>query len=277
MTGQLKGTVGLGGANQRTDVIAVQTLLKGSGVDPGKIDGRCGPRTVAAIQVFQRRFLSHVDGRVDPNGLTWKKLLESTKKELIKGALASDFHLQGDRLAVLGRAIDIVGYTDNALTIAELAGLIAEGCFMSGVAAGTSIASAVLFPVGVAIALVNAMEAGQRLAGMVAVACTETAWAFNDPMPVLSREMQSRIREAGRAKEIPAYEKAWKDASDATLKGLAETVAKRPGVSKRAFQVLLRAAGDDSRQTLCRVLLGAFEKDVTDMEKKILRTYQYPN
>jgi len=33
-----------------------------------------GPRTIQAIADLQRRFLSTVDGRVDPNGRTWREL-----------------------------------------------------------------------------------------------------------------------------------------------------------------------------------------------------------
>jgi len=73
-TTQLKGSVGLGGVNLRDDVMTVQALLKSVGVDPGRIEGHCGPRTVASIQAFQKRFLPHGDGRVDPNVFTWKKL-----------------------------------------------------------------------------------------------------------------------------------------------------------------------------------------------------------
>lgn len=204
-------------------------------------------------------------------------LSDSAKKELIKSTLASDFHLRGEHLAVVGRVIDIVGYTDNALTLAEIVGLIAEGGAMSAAAAGTSIASALLFPVGATIELVNAWEAGQRLAGMVAVAYTTTAWAFDDPVPDLPPRVQQNIRTSGLGKEIPGYQKAWKDASKATLQSLAEMVAKKPGTSKKSFQIMFRAIGDDNRQSLCRALLKGFEKGMTGMERDILKTYEYPN
>jgi hypothetical protein len=204
-------------------------------------------------------------------------MVDSAKKELIKGTLASDFNLRGERLAVLGKAIDIIGYADNALSLAEVAGLIAEGTVMSGVAAGTSIVSAILFPIGATIELMNDWEAGQRLAGMVAVAYTVTAWAFDDPIPGLPPRVQQNIKASGLGNEIPAYQQAWKDASGATLKSLAEMIAKKPGVSKQSFQVLFRAIGDDNRQALSKALIKGFEKNVNGVEKEILRTYDYPN
>ncbi len=71
---RLIGSVGLGGQNRPEDVQVVQALLKASGLDPGSIDGLCGPATIAALRQFQGRFLQAPDGRVDPNGRTWHEL-----------------------------------------------------------------------------------------------------------------------------------------------------------------------------------------------------------
>ncbi|MCH9680571.1 MAG: peptidoglycan-binding protein [Deltaproteobacteria bacterium] len=72
----LAGSVGAGGRNDSDDVKAVQHLLADAGVNPGAIDGIAGSKTIAAIRKFQGRFLSNPDGRVDPNGRTWRELLE---------------------------------------------------------------------------------------------------------------------------------------------------------------------------------------------------------
>ncbi|MCA9707568.1 MAG: peptidoglycan-binding protein [Myxococcales bacterium] len=74
-TMRLEGSVGHGGRNLEPDVELVQQLLVDRGLDPGPIDGKVGPRTIAAIRAFQGRFLAHPDGRVDPNGRTWRELL----------------------------------------------------------------------------------------------------------------------------------------------------------------------------------------------------------
>jgi hypothetical protein len=70
----LHDSVGAGGRNRREDVIAVQTLLKKLGFDPGTVDGRCGPKTITAIKVFQAKFLTRPDGLVGTFGPTWLKL-----------------------------------------------------------------------------------------------------------------------------------------------------------------------------------------------------------
>lgn len=71
----LTASVGRKGTNRPDDVIAVQRLLNiaGAGI---KEDGDCGRATVSAIEDYQRNWMSHVDGRVDPSGTTWLRLSE---------------------------------------------------------------------------------------------------------------------------------------------------------------------------------------------------------
>jgi hypothetical protein len=74
-------SVGRDGLNRRQDVITIQTLLNQqmhvlAPLRPLQVDGVMGPRTIAAIEAFQRCVL-HMqwpDGRVDPLGQTLKKL-----------------------------------------------------------------------------------------------------------------------------------------------------------------------------------------------------------
>jgi penicillin-insensitive murein endopeptidase len=71
---RINGTVGSGGENRADDVRVVQDLLNratGAGLD---VDGDCGPQTVGAITEYQKGFTSRPDGRVDPEGLTLRKL-----------------------------------------------------------------------------------------------------------------------------------------------------------------------------------------------------------
>jgi peptidoglycan hydrolase-like protein with peptidoglycan-binding domain len=76
----IKGSVGQGGSNGTEDTRAVQTALNAvpaclSGPDtPLDVDGRVGPLTIGAIRDFQQRWLSVVDGRVDPKGPTLRLL-----------------------------------------------------------------------------------------------------------------------------------------------------------------------------------------------------------
>lgn len=71
----ITGSVGKAARNVRQDVITVQQLLKKVGVDPGPVDGICGPKTVAAICKFQSSFFSRPDGLIEPNKTTWRKLI----------------------------------------------------------------------------------------------------------------------------------------------------------------------------------------------------------
>ncbi len=81
MAKTIRGSVGVGGANRAADVFTVQYLLnlvpvgKGGPSPELVVDAICGPLTKAAIQKFQRASGSPCDGRVDPGGPTFRKLL----------------------------------------------------------------------------------------------------------------------------------------------------------------------------------------------------------
>lgn len=56
--------------------MVVQSLLHRVGVSPGPIDGRCGRRTIHAIEQFQRGVIRRPDGRIDVRGPTLRNLSE---------------------------------------------------------------------------------------------------------------------------------------------------------------------------------------------------------
>ena len=70
----ITASVGASGSNRPSDVRAIQELLARAGKDPGRVDGRCGPKTVRAILAFQSAFMHRPDGRIDPNGSSWRRL-----------------------------------------------------------------------------------------------------------------------------------------------------------------------------------------------------------
>ncbi|MEP6652616.1 MAG: hypothetical protein ABJA82_04625 [Myxococcales bacterium] len=71
----IESSVGRAGKNRREDVVVVQMLLNEHRAAKMGVDGNCGPRTIAAIVYFQSGFLKKPDGRIDPGGLSWRKLL----------------------------------------------------------------------------------------------------------------------------------------------------------------------------------------------------------
>ncbi len=71
----INGSVGRGGRNNRQDVVTVQQLLNLHNKPPNRplsVDGIVGPKTITAIERFQREVLGvrRPDGRVDPGRRT---------------------------------------------------------------------------------------------------------------------------------------------------------------------------------------------------------------
>ena len=99
--------------------------------------------------------------------------------------------MKGDQLPILGKAIDYIGYVDSTSSIAEVAGLLAEGGAVAGTATAVSWLSTALMPLGAAISIVKGGQAGLRATGMRAIAYATTAWAFDDPIP--GRPLQSGL------------------------------------------------------------------------------------
>jgi peptidoglycan hydrolase-like protein with peptidoglycan-binding domain len=79
----IRASVGRGGSNRFEDVRIVQDLLNKHiqpPMQPLAVDGKVGPKTIAAIEAFQKRVLSMInpDGRVDPGGRTLTALSSAT-------------------------------------------------------------------------------------------------------------------------------------------------------------------------------------------------------
>jgi peptidoglycan hydrolase-like protein with peptidoglycan-binding domain len=87
------GGVGRGGMNQAADVRLVQRLLNDSR-GRGRLvllvdDGLVGPKTIAAIELYQRSCGLTADGRVDRGGPTIRRLLNEHVAALSAGIIPS--------------------------------------------------------------------------------------------------------------------------------------------------------------------------------------------
>lgn len=80
----LTSSVGRRATNDPGDVQTVQQLLNvaGAGI---KEDSSCGRSTISAIEDYERNWTKRPDGRVDPGGKTWARLLEAKLKVLRQG------------------------------------------------------------------------------------------------------------------------------------------------------------------------------------------------
>ena len=93
----LSGSVGRNGTNRAPDVRLVQRLLNDVRVRTSQprlvVDGIVGPKTIAAIELYQRTNNLVTDGRADVSGKTIKGLmndhLATLAGGLIRGAVSS--------------------------------------------------------------------------------------------------------------------------------------------------------------------------------------------
>jgi peptidoglycan hydrolase-like protein with peptidoglycan-binding domain len=93
----LSGSVGRNGTNRAPDARLVQRLLNDVRVRTGQprlaVDGIVGPKTIGAIELYQRTNGLVTDGRVDISGQTIKRLMSdhiaTLEGGLIKGAVTS--------------------------------------------------------------------------------------------------------------------------------------------------------------------------------------------
>ena len=94
MADVLTGSVGRSAANRQEDVRLIQRLLNDARaalkLELLKIDGLAGPKTVAAIEDYQRRNALTADGRVDPPGPAFRSLVEKHLASLAAGVVGMD-------------------------------------------------------------------------------------------------------------------------------------------------------------------------------------------
>jgi peptidoglycan hydrolase-like protein with peptidoglycan-binding domain len=75
---RISASVGQGGKNTPADVTAVQNALNAKAKAGLQVDGKCGPKTIAAISNFQKTLgMPKPDGRIDPGRGTARALASS--------------------------------------------------------------------------------------------------------------------------------------------------------------------------------------------------------
>jgi hypothetical protein len=101
--------------------------------------------------------------------VTVSPLTAEQKKKVVLDTLKHEYYLQGERREWLDHAAHIAHGTDTAVEIAEVASLIAEG---TAAATALQLMAAVLTPIMIGIAILNAADTDKRLAGMQARSAT---------------------------------------------------------------------------------------------------------
>jgi len=181
-----------------------------------------------------------------------KRKLTPQEKQIIIETLKHDFNLKGENLKTVTKVIDVIGHTDNALALAEIAGLL-EGAAFATVASAVNFIATIAFPVAAFGMLLNANEAGLRLYGLRAVAYTTTAWAFDKPIPSGSKRAMRNMR-GKPAKDILKLEQAWSNTSRATINNLKKEAIKRK-IKEVNLKLVYRALGNNNANQFCGLLM----------------------
>jgi hypothetical protein len=154
-------------------------------------------------------------------------------------------------------------------SIAEVAGLIAEGTAIAAAATVLTFAALLGDIFGSMIAFWNVLEENERLAGMRAIAYTTVAWAFDEPVPSLSRELEARWRSQPLTPDlIQRGRRAWDNAAKSTVQELVKGALGRLGThrSSNTKKLLVQAAKErikmiasGNKRQVSRFLMELFE------------------
>jgi peptidoglycan hydrolase-like protein with peptidoglycan-binding domain len=129
----LTTSVGRGGHNRRDDVLTVQRLINAK-LAPGtrllRVDGICGPLTIAAISDYQRTLYMNPDSRVDPGGRTLRALSAAGPVQPPQAVPPHTLPAQAPPAASAAGAGTVQGamtfFTQQGWSAAQAAGIVAN-------------------------------------------------------------------------------------------------------------------------------------------------------
>jgi hypothetical protein len=208
-----------------------------------------------------------------------KPITELDKKKATEDFLKAEFKLQGERAQALSDALSIVSYTDSALSLAEVAGVIAEGTVIAGAATAIAIGAIFADIVGNVIAFLNAHESGTRMTGCRAACYAVTAWAFNEPKPQFSKELETKVRSGG-LNDLPKHKKAWDECTSSAVNAIVDaSLGKMKHAGEKSRRALIEAArsrtrglGNGNRKDVCLFLMKQCESKFTGIHLSIWKS-----
>jgi len=210
---------------------------------------------------------------------------EKEKKKFILEHLRGEYDLRGEHWEFVEEMAHILHTSGDVADIVEtLAEFLPEGLAevlphavvgaLEAAGEYCPLIGAFAFPIFAGIKWVNALEFGQRLIGLRAVAYGMTAWVFEDPVPTPPPWIRANMspgslqgprhptsdyaREAFAQEEanVQATLKAWRDSSAAAYRSMDEEIEKKhcdPEELRTAFRLL----GEGEQNKLVRGLMTA--------------------
>jgi hypothetical protein len=190
--------------------------------------------------------------------------LNDAQKALLTKALRAA-GLPGD----MDELVDTVEHGLQALdTVAKVGDLVAKGIeggegleLVAEIAEGLELLDAFLFPLFATLAALAASEAGNRLASVLAIANTTTAYAFNDTPLDFSPKLAGQVAQTS-ADWVPHVRKVWTEVKEETQASLKRSQV-WSALGEEDYKRVLRLTGKNDEQIL-------FKKIVTYLVQKRL-------
>jgi hypothetical protein len=218
-----------------------------------------------------------VVGNVASDDAPSEEELTEEQKKLLADALKAKYELAGETGEWLVEVSHIVHGVDGAATIAEVAGLIAEGTALATGTGLLAVTAGLLVSIGAGISCLNAYETDLRITGVRGICYGLTAWAFDHPKPRCPQQLKDAAFERSR---VPLVERAWATAVDGAFRNQDAEVVKRK-VSKQSFQALWKALGHGRPTELVRRLQESRAEELSYQDARTLvvgwNPDKYPN
>lgn len=206
-----------------------------------------------------------------------KMLSDAEKRKLISEVLGGDHNVVGKNYQALSKFIDNVSKSSDVLSAAELLPYVSSLLsrpMASAFISNLSFVSAILFPLGQLINVVNAYQVGHRMYAYRSIAYTITAWAYNRPIPTGSPQILFNIRHGDQKKDpaaINEYNKIWAETSRNVIRKL-DSMALEYKVPKDKLKTIFRVFGNNRMDALCRDVLISFERHLNTTYRNVWKS-----
>lgn len=184
------------------------------------------------------------------------------QEQAVRQFLQRDARMPRPRAEAVAKAIRGLNVARTGIVLAELAG--------SGAAAAAApfaaIAAAIFGTIGNVIALVNASETGDRIAGRIGYCYATTAWAYGESKPGFSAQLERNHRMSHGTHGLDGSKQFWRTYVDQAFEDCPRS-AREQNISQDTLRVVLKAQGDNDKAKTCLKLAEESASQISGIER----------